>query len=318
MKHKRYAIVVFFVITYALSACRQGGNVPKMPELPRIPSVNEEEPSPRAPFTITDEIMPVTRERESGTRRAFIDLFSIGEMTGQNGRGGVAVRGAVTVQSAAAMSAAVSENQNAIGYISFSAFGPMVKALKINGTEIDLESISNGRYDIARPLVAATQIGMSREVEDFLSFLSSKEGQEVIAGRGYAPLVKNPDEFKSNKAKGRIVVTGAPSLALLIDDLREAYEAENDDVEIRVRQENSTEGMRVTAKGLCDMGMAARELDERELTAGLIPTVIARDGIAVIVNHANPIDNLETEDVMNIFRGEKKTWEELMDYYVGA
>ncbi len=64
-------------------------------------------------------------------------------------------------------------------------------------------------------------------------------------------------------------------------------------------------------EGMCDIGMASRELKESELAAGLIPTVIAMDGIAVVVNHENPVDGLTSEEINGIFRGEIKEWTEL-------
>ena len=64
-------------------------------------------------------------------------------------------------------------------------------------------------------------------------------------------------------------------------------------------------------EGMCDIGLASRELKDSELEAGLIPTVIALDGIAVVVNHENAVDSLKSEDVKAIYKGEIDEWTEL-------
>ena len=61
-------------------------------------------------------------------------------------------------------------------------------------------------------------------------------------------------------------------------------------------------------EGMCDIGMASRELKDSELAAGLTPTVIAMDGIAVVVNHNNTVDNLTSEQVKEIFTGKLTDW----------
>ena len=64
-------------------------------------------------------------------------------------------------------------------------------------------------------------------------------------------------------------------------------------------------------EGVCDIGMASRELKDSELEGGLNGTVIALDGIAVIVNNENPMDGMTSEQVQKIFTGEITDWSEL-------
>ncbi|MDO4355002.1 MAG: substrate-binding domain-containing protein, partial [Clostridia bacterium] len=75
-------------------------------------------------------------------------------------------------------------------------------------------------------------------------------------------------------------------------------------------QTDSTYGMTSAADGIVDIGMASRELKDAELEAGLTPTVIALDGIAVIVNNDSPVTNLTTETVRGIYTGEITDWAE--------
>ena len=82
-------------------------------------------------------------------------------------------------------------------------------------------------------------------------------------------------------------------------------------MEIELQQTDSTSGMTAALDGVCDIGMASRELKESELEAGLVPQVIALDGIAVIVSPDNPVETLTTEQVRGIYMGEITDWSEV-------
>ena len=96
-----------------------------------------------------------------------------------------------------------------------------------------------------------------------------------------------------------------------MEKLKEAYMALNPDVTVEVQQSDSTTGMTSTIDGAYDIGMASRELKDGELEAGLTPTVIAQDGIAVIVNKENTLTGLTSEQVLSIYTGETTDWSEL-------
>ena len=96
-----------------------------------------------------------------------------------------------------------------------------------------------------------------------------------------------------------------------MEKLREAYLAINPNATIEVQQSDSTTGMNSVIEGVCDIGMASREVKDSELEAGVVPTVIATDGIAVIVNLDNPISDLTSEQVKGIYTGEITDWSEV-------
>lgn len=85
----------------------------------------------------------------------------------------------------------------------------------------------------------------------------------------------------------------------------------NPKMNIEVQQNDSTTGMTSAIEGVCDIGMASRELKDSELEQGLKPTVIAMDGIAVIVNNDSPVTELSSENVKAIFTGEATDWEDV-------
>ncbi|MCC8061309.1 MAG: substrate-binding domain-containing protein [Clostridiales bacterium] len=96
-----------------------------------------------------------------------------------------------------------------------------------------------------------------------------------------------------------------------MEKLKEAYAALNPDVNVEVQQSDSTTGVTSAIEGICDIGMASRDLKDSETEQGVSATVIAMDGIAVIVNNDSPVDELSSENVRAIFTGEVTDWEEV-------
>ena len=127
----------------------------------------------------------------------------------------------------------------------------------------------------------------------------SEEGQAVITEEGYIS-VGEAAPFEGGEVEGTVVVAGSSSVTPVMEKLAEAYNAVNDKVEIEVQQSDSTTGMTSAIDGLCDIGMASRELKDSELES-LTPTVIAQDGIAVIVNNESGVTDLTSEQVKAIY-----------------
>ena len=258
-----------------------------------------------APITV------VSREEGSGTRGAFIELFGV---ESKNDAGekvdNTTVEASVTNNTSVMMST-VAGNTYAIGYISLGSLNDTVKALKIDGAEASVENIKSGEYKIARPFNIATKEDVSEAAQDFIHYIMSPDGQAVVEENGYIPM-DDTTEYTDNGATGKVVVAGSSSVTPVMEKLKEAYEAVNEDVEIEIQQSDSTTGMTFTIDGNCDIGMASRELKEEELEAGLTPTVIAQDGIAVIVNNDNPAEDLTSDQVKSIFVGETTSWGDVL------
>ena len=138
----------------------------------------------------------------------------------------------------------------------------------------------------------------------------SADGQAVVEAAGYIKVDENAAPFSSTNPSGKIVVAGSSSVTPVMEKLKEAYLKINTSAEIEIQMSDSTTGMTSAMDGICDLGMASRELKESEL-AVLTPLVIANDGIAVIVNNNNPIEGLTSEQVKGIFTGEIMSWFEL-------
>ena len=256
------------------------------------------------------DITVVSREDGSGTRGAFIELMGVEEKDADGNKVDNTTESAKITNSTAVMLSTVAEDVNAIGYISLGSLNDTVTAVKIDGAEASAEAIEDGSYKVVRPFNIATTAEVSDAAADFISYIMSTEGQAVVADNGYIP-VKDTEAYAATDAEGKVVVAGSSSVTPVMEKLAESYQAVNDKVTIEVQQSDSTTGIQSAIDGLCDIGMASRELKDSELEAGLTPTVIAQDGIAIIVNNDSGITELTSEQVKDIYTGNITTWEEL-------
>lgn len=255
-------------------------------------------------------ISVVFREDGSGTRGAFIELFGIEEKNDAGEKVDMTTEMAEITNSTAVMMTTVAGNPNAIGYISLGSLDDSVKALKIDGAEATAENIKNGTYKVARPFNIATKEDVSEVASDFIAFIMSDEGQAVVEENGYISQ-GSTGAYTASNMSGKIVVAGSSSITPVMEKLKEAYIALNPNVTIEVQQNDSTTGMTSVAEGTCDIGMASRELKDSELANGLQPTVIAMDGIAVIVNQENTVSDMTSDTVKAIFTGATTDWSEV-------
>ena len=264
------------------------------------------------PTTASNPITVISREDGSGTRGAFIELFGIEQEDADGNTVDMTMTGAEITNNTSVMMTSVAGNPSAIGYISLGSLDEtQVKAVAIDGVAATVDNINNGTYPISRPFNIATGATVSDVAQDFINFILSAEGQTVIAEEGYIPVDAAAAAFASNNASGNIVVAGSSSVTPVMEKLKEAYLAINANATIEIQQSDSTTGMNSVIEGICDIGMASRDVKDSELEAGVVPTVIAKDGIAVIVNLENTIAELGSEQVKSIYTGEITDWSEV-------
>lgn len=261
-------------------------------------------------FDPSKEINVCSREDGSGTRGAFIELFGVEQKNDAGEKVDYTTDDAAITQSTGVMMTTVSQDEYAIGYISLGSLDNSVKSVDIDGVEATVENINSGDYKIARPFNIATKDDISDVAKDFITFIMSADGQAVIADNGY--ISSEGEAYESTKQSGKITVAGSSSVTPVMEKLKEAYEAINPDVTVEINQSDSTTGMNSAMEGICDIGMASRELKDSELAGGLTPTVIAMDGITVIVSNDNPVENLTSEQVKNVYTGDITTWDSLI------
>ena len=263
-------------------------------------------------LSLDHEISVVSREDGSGTRGAFIELFGV-EVKDENGdKIDMTTLEASITNSTSVMMTTVSGDPYAIGYISLGSLNGTVKAVNIDGVGASVENIKSGEYKVARPFNIATKAEVSEVAQDFINFIMSAEGQAVVSEAGYIGQ-DDMEPFAGTSPEGKISVGGSSSVTPVMEKLKEAYLKLNPNAEIEIQQTDSTTGMTSTIDGICDIGMASRALKDSELAEGLQATVIAMDGIAVIVNNEFPAEDLTSEEVRQIFTGEVYNWADILE-----
>jgi phosphate transport system substrate-binding protein len=254
----------------------------------------------------TAAINVISREEGSGTRSAFTELFDVLDA---NRKDSTTVKAEIT-NSTAVMMTTIAGDKNSIGYISLGSLNDTVKALRIDGADATTANVAGGIYKVSRPFLIAVKSTVNTQTQDFINYILSKEGQDVIENNGYIR-IQDKGPFTTNRASGRIVVAGSSSVTPVMEKLKEAYTKINSGADIEIQQSDSSTGMNAAIDGICDIGMASREIRDSEVQKGLTGTIIAIDGIAVIVHKENAVNGLGKEQVKRIFAGEVTTWSEI-------
>ena len=252
----------------------------------------------------------ISREDGSGTRGAFIELFGVEQKDASGEKVDYTTDDAEITNSTEVMITSVAGDKQAIGYISLGSLNDSVKALKIDGAAATVDDIKDGSYKIARPFNIVTTGEVSDVAQDFINFIFSEEGQKVVEDNGYISQ-GNQGAYTASGKSGKVTVAGSSSVTPVMEKLAEAYKALNSAVTVEVQQSDSTTGVTSALEGVCDIGMASRDLKEEETAKGAQGQVIAMDGIAVVVNNENPVEDLTAEQVKDIYVGDTTDWSEL-------
>ena len=115
----------------------------------------------------------------------------------------------------------------------------------------------------------------------------------------------------SNTAGKSVSTDGSTSMEKVIRALGETFTKDNPDVNFTYNPTGSGSGITAVAEGRCDIGLSSRALKDDEKAQGLKETVLALDGIAVIVNPENPVADLTVEQIASIYKGEIKSWKDV-------
>lgn len=256
------------------------------------------------------QINVISREDGSGTRGAFIEIFGIEKKNDEGKKIDYTTEEAAITNSTAVMLSSVAGDKYAIGYVSLGSLNNSVKALQIDGAEASVENINNGSYKISRPFNIAVKDNLSEVATDFVNYILSDEGQNVIAANKYIK-VKTSGSFQTNAPKGKVVVAGSSSVSPVMEKLIEAYKKINPNATLELQTSDSTTGVTNAINGTCDIGMASRSLKSSEKEKGVNEVTIAIDGIAVIVNQENPTVGLTKAQVESIFTGKVEKWNKI-------
>lgn len=252
------------------------------------------------------DITVISREEGSGTRDAFVEITGVMEDDVDR-----TVDTAEISNSTSVVTQSVAGNEAAIGYISLGSMSDEVKSLKLNGVEATVDNVKSGDYELQRPFNIITKGELEKLPQDFVDFIMSADGQAIIEEEGYIAVSDGAEQYEASGLEGTITLAGSTSVAPVMEVLADKYKELNEGVTIEIQQTGSGAGIQSTIEGVCDIGMASRELKDEEASEGLDSQEIALDGIAVIVNTANAVEDLSMDQLMKIFTGEITSWSEL-------
>ncbi len=304
-------------LVFALTACGGGENTAK--EEPANNTATEE-PAEEATNNKAEEtasaeategpITVISREQGSGTRGAFTEITGIVAKNEAGEEVDNTSTEAIVQNSTNAVMTTVANDPQAIGYISLGSLDETVKAVKVEGAEASEETVKSGDYKIARPFNLVYKPGLAAEVQDFVDFIMSDEGQEIATAEGYAGQPQG-NKYEASGNAAHITIAGSTSVTPLMEKLVEAYKVHNPDFQADIQATGSSAGIKSAIEGSAVLGMASREIKDEEMSQGIENLVIAMDGIAVVVNPESTIEDLTLEQIKNIFEGKITDWAEI-------
>ena len=303
---KRRLLTLFMLATLATTAIVGCGTKEEKAEV-----AGEAVDVVESDFDYDNDITVISREDGSGTRGAFVELVGVEQKNEAGEKVDYTTVEATITNNTSVMMTAVANDEYAIGYISLGSLNDTVKAVKIDGVEASIENVANGSYAVNSPFNLAINGEVTEAAQDFINYILSAEGQTTIEEAGYIMINDGAAAFESNGSEGKVVVAGSSSVTPVMEKLKEAYTEVNTNVTVEINTSDSSTGVSSVLEGTCDLGMASRELKDSEKEAGAAEVTIAKDGIAVIVNNNNPIDDLSKETVKNIYVGDILTWSEI-------
>lgn len=271
---------------------------------------NDSTQSEGSSFDTSKPISVISREEGSGTRGAFIELTGIEQKGSDGTKKDMTTKEAIIKDGTDKVLTAVAGDAYAIGYISLGSLNNTVKAFKVGTVEATTANVKNGSYKISRPFNIATKGEPTGLAKDFIDYIMSKEGQEVITNKGFIAIKDDAAAYAGSKPSGKIVVGGSSSVSPVMEKLIEAYKKVNTNATVELQTTDSTSGMTGASDGTLDIGMASRELKDSE-KAVLTNKEIALDGIAIIGSTQNTLTDLTVEMIKKIFTGEVELWSEV-------
>ncbi len=313
MKKKVLAAVLMGAMVFSMAACGSSDSGSSSDSTATEDSASSDSSSDSSSSDASapsGTISVLSREEGSGTRGAFVELFGVEEENADGEKVDNTTVDAQVTNSTAVMMTGVAQDPQAIGYISLGSLDDSVKALKVDGAEASAENVKNDTYKVSRPFNIVTGDSLSDVAQDFVDYILSSDGQAIV-GEDYIPVDDAAEAYAGTSPEGSVVVAGSSSVSPVMEKLKEGYEAVNPNASIEIQTSDSTTGVESTISGICDIGMASRELKDTETSEGVTGTQIAIDGIAIIVNNENSMTDITSDQVKQIYTGEVTNWEDL-------
>lgn len=246
-------------------------------------------------FDTSKNVAVVAREDGSGTKSAFMEIIGL--------KGKADPAGVIIQTGTAGVLAEVKSNPSAIAYESLGYVTDEVRMLKVDGMDATVSNIQSGAYKISRPLSVVFQEDTLGETVNlaFLAFLQSADAQAIISAEGYVSLNDSAEPYIiDGSLSGTIDISGSTSLQPLMIKLEEAYRALQPGVTVNVSGGGSGTGYNNAEEGVSEFGMISEEFS-MEKAPSCTHYVVAKDGIAVIVNPANTLESISIDALRTIY-----------------
>lgn len=265
-----------------------------------------------APFDTSKNIAILVRETGSGTKGAFQEILGL--------KGKADPANAITASSTAAILQEVGGNPYAIGYDSLGYVNDTVKKVNVDGVAATSTTIKDGTYALSRPLnVIYKEAAVTGNAlyTDYLAFLGSKEVEEMAATEGYVAIHDSEAVYTktADYNNGKITISGSTSLQPLMIKIAAKYMTYHPEVKVEVSGGGSGTGYSNAEAGVSALGMISEEFNSAK-AASCTPYTVCKDGIALIVNLKNPIENITKQDLSTLYNPDAETpitkWSELI------
>jgi len=181
------------------------------------------------------------------------------------------------------------------------------KMIKVDGVEVSDKTIRSGKYALCRDYYVAYKGKLNSVEQDFLRYIMSagqKEVDKICVGK------KKAATFLSDRSEGTISIEGSSSVAPIMEKLIAGYASYNPKATITLKATDSSDGLNAAIRGDCDLAMSSRALKDYEKEL-LSYEVIGSDAIAIVLQKNNPITDLSTKQIRDIYNGKYPKWSDI-------
>lgn len=207
----------------------------------------------------------------------------------------------------------IAQTPGAIGYVGLGYVDSTVKTLTINNITASVQSVLAGTYPISRELYMFTKGNAAGPAKEFILYVQSTEGQSIVTKEGFVPLQNTIHYNSTGKTlSGTLTISGSTTVLPIADKTATEFKTIYPGLTITVTGGGSGVGISAVSQGTVDIGMSSRDLQPSEEGKGLDKYIIAKDGIAIIVNPQNNyVTGLTLAQLKSIYLGEIINWIDL-------
>ncbi|MFO8110265.1 MAG: phosphate ABC transporter substrate-binding protein [Thermoplasmata archaeon] len=252
-----------------------------------------------------EDIYVVERQEGSGTRDTFMDALGLDSTNADSAQ-----------QENSDVKSSVKTVDNAIGYVGLGYVGSDTPGIRLDGVSPSEDNVKSGDYPISRALHMYTDGEPKGAAKDFIDYILSDEGQQVVADEGFIPV--SGGSGGDDDLSGELVITGSSTVLPIAQLAAEDFMDKHPDVNVMVSGGGSGHGISQLASGDADIGDASREVKQSEIdqysNVDFYDNQVAKDGVAIVVSkdiYDAGVTDLSSSEVVDIYEGDITNWNDL-------